>query len=145
MNNPFEYIQSMMNNDGFTKTMNGAISNMDLSSLSEAMRNTAEMFSNSNQITTENMQMILKKSSDNLQKNTSEMYNSMKDAISSGDTGQIIACQQKFIQSTLENNFNNTKEVLELASKTAIDMLTMMQTNLVDNTDKIFTKVKKAN
>lgn len=151
MNNPFEYFQSMMNQENFNKNMAGmnmfnmGMPNMDLSTLSSTVRNNAEMFTTTNQLAADNIQNILKKGSENLQETTTEMYNTMKDAVSSGDISQITNCQQKYIQTVLDNNFNSTKEIIEATTKSMMDMLTMMQSNMKDTTTKAFTKAKKVN
>lgn len=151
MTNPFEYMQNMMNQEGFTKNMSGmnmfnmGMPNMDLSTISSTMRNTAEMFTSTNQMTADNIQNILKKGSETLQETTTEMFNTMKDAVASGDASQIASCQQKYIQTILDNNFNNTKEILEATTKSLTEMMTMMQTNMKDTTTKVFNKARKPN
>ncbi len=151
MTNPFEYMQNMMNQEGFSKNMpnmnmlNMGIPNMDFSKFSSNIKNTAEMFTSTSQQSSENIQSILKKGSENLQETATEMMNSMKDAISSGDVSQITNCQQKFVQKMLDNNFNNTKEIMEAAGKSIMDMMTMMQTNMKDSATQTFNKVNNPN
>ncbi len=140
-NNPFEFLQSLMNQEGFAKSMQG-MPNVDVSSFSAVMKNTAEAVSSTNQMVSENMQSIFKRGSDALQKNTTEMYNTMKEAVSAGDVNQITACQQKYIQSTMDTNFNNTKEVIDMSAKSLLEVINVMQTGLKENTGKAFTKPK---
>jgi len=140
-NNPFEFFQSILNQEAFTKSMQG-MSNVDLSSFSAAMKNTTEAVSSTNQMVSENMQSIFKRGADALQKNTTEMYNTMKDAISAGDVNQISACQQKYLQSSMDNNFNNAKEVIDMSTKSLIEVINVMQTGIKENTGKAFAKAK---
>jgi phasin family protein len=140
-NNPFEFFQSLMNQEAFTKSMQG-MPNVDLSSFSAAMKNTTEAVSSTNQMVSENMQSIFKRGSEALQKNTTEMYNTMKDAVSAGDITQISACQQKYLQSTLDTNFNNAKEVIDMSTKSLLEALNVMQTGIKENADKAFVKPK---
>jgi phasin family protein len=140
-NNPFEFFQSLMNQEAFTKSMQGT-PNIDMSSFSASMKNTAETLSSTNQMVSENMQSIFKRGSEALQKNTTEMYNTMKDAVSAGDITQISACQQKYLQSTLDTNFNNAKEVIDMSTKSLLEALNVMQTGIKENADKAFVKPK---
>ena len=61
-NNPFEFFQSLMNQEAFTKSMQG-MPNIDMSSFSASMKNTAETLSSTNQMVSENMQSIFKRGS----------------------------------------------------------------------------------
>ena len=140
-NNPFEFFQSILNQEAFTKSMQG-MPNVDLSSFSAAMKNTTEAVSSTNQMVSENMQSIFKRGADALQKNTTEMYNTMKDAVSAGDITQISACQQKYLQSSMDNNFNNAKEVIDMSTKSLIEVINVMQTGIKENTGKAFAKAK---
>ena len=140
-NNPFEFFQSLMNQEAFTKSMQGT-PNIDMSSFSASMKNTAETLSSTNQMVSENMKSIFKSGSEALQKNTTEMYNTMKDAVSAGDITQISACQQKYLQSTLDTNFNNAKEVIDMSTKSLLEALNVMQNGIKENADKSFVKPK---
>ena len=140
-NNPFEFFQSLMNQEAFTKSMQG-MPNLDMSSFSATMKNTAEAVASTNQMVSENMQSIFKRGSDALQKNTTEMYNTMKDAVFAGDVNQISACQQKYLQSTMDTNFNNAKEVIDMSTKSLLEVLNVMQTGIKENTGKAFAKAK---
>ena len=66
----------------------------------------------------------------------------MKDAISAGDVNQISACQQKYLQSSMDTNFNNAKEVIDMSTKSLIEVLNVMQTGIKENTGKAFAKAK---
>ena len=140
-NNPFEFFQSLMNQEAFTKSMQG-MPNIDMPSFSASMKNTAETLSSTNQMVSENMQSIFKRGAEALQKNTTEMYNTMQEAVSAGDVNQITACQQKYLQSTLDTNFNNAKEVIDMSTKSLLEALNVMQTGIKENADKAFVKPK---
>ena len=138
-NNPFEYMQSFMNYDNFTKN----VQSTDFSSFSNMIKNTTEAINSTNQMMSENLQSIFKRGSDSLQKNTTEMYSTMKDAISAGDVAQISACQKKYLQSTVDNNVNNTKEVLDMSTKSMMEILDVLHNGLKENVNKNSTKPKR--
>lgn len=131
MNNPFEFMQSFMNNNNFfTKNM----PEIDFSSATNMMKNTAETITAINQKTAENFQSVLKKSTDSLQKNSTEMYNAMKEATATGDVAQINNCQQKCLRSMTDSNINGAKEIIEVATKSMMEVLDTFRSNMNANT-----------
>lgn len=143
-NNQFDFMQSFANQEHITRMMK-MFPNMDNSSFSEAMKKNSEAFMSASQMVIESVQSVAKRSSDAFQKNATEMFNSMKDAISAGDIEQVAACQQKYIKSTVDNNLNNTKEILDIASKSSKEVLEVFGKNISENMGKSFTqKASKA-
>ncbi|NBU52779.1 MAG: phasin family protein, partial [Alphaproteobacteria bacterium] len=124
-NNPFEFFQSFMNQENLAKSMKW-MPNMDMSSLGNIMKDTAEAITSTNQLISDTVQSIAKRGADSFQKNTSEMFNTMKEAASAGDVEQIANCQQNYWRSTVEHNINSAKEILDIASKSSIEVLEVM-------------------
>ncbi len=141
-NNPFEFFQSMMKNENFGKTLHDMPS-VDFSTMTNTMKNTAEAISAANQMMSENMQSIFKRGAEVVQKNTTEMYNAMKDAVAAGDLTQVSACGQHYLQSAFDNNINNTKEIVDMASKSTLEILNVVQSGIKENSGKIFKQAKK--
>lgn len=143
-NNQFDFMQNFMNPENFMKSMkNMPMPGADLSNMSNIMKETSEAFASSGQMATESMQSIMKRGADSFQKNTTELFNSMKDAVSAGNVEQIVSCQQKYLKNSMENNLNNTKEAIEMGSKSAMEILDVMGKNLGENINKAFSKPKK--
>ena len=138
-NNPFEYMQSFMNQQNLTKTME----EMLVSGVSNAWKQTAEALSAAHHTTSKTIQSIVKKSADTMQKNTTELYNTMKEAVSAGDVDQASSCQQKYLQSMADNHLSNTKEIFDISTKSMTELLNIIQSNLRANTNNISTKPKK--
>jgi phasin family protein len=138
-NNPFDFMQSFMNQDNLMNSMKN-MPNMDPSSFNAMLKSNADVITATNQMLSESIQSVLKRNTDSLQKNTTEMFNSMKDAISAGDAEQINSCQQKYLKSTLENNINNTKEILDITTKSSIEILDTIGKNMGENLGKNFAK-----
>ena len=127
-NNPFEFFQSFMNQENLAKSMKW-MPNMDMSSLGNIMKDTAEAITSTNQLISDTVQSITKRGADSFQKNTSEMFNTMKEAASAGNVEQIANCQQNYWRSTVEHNINSAKEILDIASKSSIEVLEVMGKN----------------
>ena len=141
-NNPFEYMQSFMKNENFTKNMKD-MPNMDFSSASNMMKSTAEAINSTNQMASESVQSIVKRGADSLQKNTTELYNTMKEAVSAGDANQINQCQQKYLLTALDNNVNSTKEILDMSTKSMMEIIDVFHNGFKENINKNQPKAKK--
>lgn len=132
-NNPFEYMQLL--NDNFTKNLKN-LPMMDFSAFSNMVKNTTEAVNATNQMFSENLQNLYKKGSESLQKNNTELYNAMKNAISSGDAQQINDCQQKYLAAMAENNLSNAKELITLSNKSATEVVDLFNKVLKENSNK---------
>ena len=142
-NNPFEFFQSFMNQENLAKSMKW-MPNMDMSSLGNIMKDTAEAITSTNQLISDTVQSIAKRGADSFQKNTSEMFNTMKEAASAGDVEQIANCQQNYWRSTVEHNINSAKEILDIASKSSIEVLEVMGKNFTEKMNKPFAAKTKS-
>ena len=96
-NNPFEFFQSFMNQENLAKSMKW-MPNMDMSSLGNIMKDTAEAITSTNQLISDTVQSIAKRGADSFQKNTSEMFNTMKHFICQCSIQQYILLVQCLIQ-----------------------------------------------
>lgn len=141
-NNPFEFFQSFMSQENLTKSMKW-MPNMDMTSFGSMVKETAEVITSTNQLISDTVQSIAKRGADSFQKNTSEMFNTMKEATSAGDIEQITNCQQSYLKSTVENNINNTKEILDITSKSSMEVLDVMGKNFTEKMNKPCTKKDK--
>ncbi|NRB10974.1 MAG: phasin family protein [Rickettsiaceae bacterium] len=137
-NNQFDFMQ-FMNQEALLKSMQGMPA-FDFSSFANIVKSNAEAITSTNQMASESMQSILKRGADSLQKNATEMFNSMKDATSAGDVEQMSSCQQKYLKSTIENNINNTKEILDMTSKSTREVLDVFGKSMSENLSKSFKK-----
>ena len=141
MGNPFEFLQSFMSQENMAKSMKW-MPDMNANNLNHVFKETADVIASTNQLVSESLQSIAKRSADSFQKNTSEMFNTMKEAISAGDIEQINNCQQSYLKTTVENNINNSKEVLDITSKSSREVLDVIGKNFAENMAKSFKKEK---
>lgn len=142
MSNPFEFMQSMMNQDNYMKNFKG-FESMNFGAAPEVMKKNMEVLTSANQMASESLQTIMKRGSDSFQKNATEMFNSMKDAVSAGDFEQINHAGQKYLKSSLENSINNTKEILDMAAKSSMEILDLVGKNMSENLNKSFQPKQK--
>lgn len=135
--NPFEFLQSFMNQENFAK-MAKWMPNVNVSSLNNIFKETADAINSTNQLVSESFQSIAKKSADSFQKNTSEMFNTMKEAISSGDMEQVNDCQHQYVKLATQNNIDNAKEMLDITLNSAKEVLEVLGKNFTENIIKSF-------
>lgn len=125
-NNPFEYMNNFMNYNNFFKNS----TNPDPSEYLEMLKKNIESFGLASSIAHENLQSLMKDNAELWQKTNNEMYNSMKNAISSGNPDNISSCQKKYF----EDNIENTKKALEMSTKSWIKVLDAFKNS--NNTSK---------
>jgi phasin family protein len=140
-NKPFEFFQSFMNQENLTNSMKW-MPNMDLAALGNMVKETTETITSANQLISDTVQSITKRGSDSFQKNTSEMFNTMKESASAGDIEQITNCQQNYLKSTVENNINSAKEILDITSKSSMEVLDTIGKNFTEKMNKPLGKHK---
>lgn len=143
--NPFEFFGSFMNQDGFksAKWMAGmGMPNIDFGAMTNMVTEGADVISSTSQLVFDSLQSIAKRGTDSFQKNTSEMFSTMKKAVSAGDAEQIANCGQNYLKWAVENAISNTKEVLDITSKSSGEMLNMIGKTFANNLNKSFTKGK---
>ena len=140
-NKPFEFFQSFMNQENLTNSMKW-MPNMDLAALGNMVKETAETITSANQLISDTVQSITKRGSDSFQKNTSEMFNTMKESASAGDIEQITNCHQNYLKSTVENNINSAKEILDITSKSSMEVLDTIGKNFTEKMNKPLGKHK---
>ncbi len=58
---------------------------------------------------------------------------------------QIANCQQNYWKSTVEHNINSAKEILDIASKSSIEVLEVMGKNFTEKMNKPFAAKTKHN
>lgn len=127
-NNPFEFLQGFMNQEAVSKYMKWA-PNTDFNSVTNIFKESSEAISSTSQLISDSLQSVVKRGADSFQKNTSEMFSTMKEAISAGDMEQVTSCQQNYLRSAIENNISNVKEIVDITSKSSMEMLDAIEKN----------------
>lgn len=134
-NNPFEMFQGFMNQETISKYMKWT-PNMDFNSVTNMFKESSEVMSSTSQLISDSLQSVAKRGADSFQKNTSEMFSTMKEAISAGDMDQVTNCQQNYLRSAVENNINNAKEILDITSKSSMEILDVLERNFTKTLNK---------
>jgi phasin family protein len=115
---------------------------MDFSSFANVVKKNAEILTSSSQMVVGSLQSIVKRSAEVFQNNASDMLNAIKDTASSQDLEQMAAHQQKYVKSTLENSINNAKEIMDMSSKSSMEIFEVVGKNMSENINKSFSNFK---
>lgn len=143
-NNPlFDSVKSFMNPEsmfGFLKQSPV----VDFSSFTGIVKQNSEALTAANQIAAESAQSIIKRCAEIYQDGASHMFNTIKDMSSSSDLEQANAHHQNYLKSSVEKAINNTKELLDMASKSSMEIFDVVGKGMSDNVHKTFNKKDKS-
>lgn len=116
---------------------------MDFSSFTNAVKNNAETLTTINQLAAESIQTFVRRSSEVFQRNASEMFNALRETTQAGNIEQAASRQQQYIKSNFKNSLENTKELMDIASKSAMEIFEVVGNSMTDNLNKTFDKAKE--
>jgi phasin family protein len=138
MNNNFtnffgEGMKEMMNPENFTKHFGNGNGNFDFTKLSNNMKKNTEALQEASQVAVETMQSMFKRGTEIVQDNASNALSAMKEIASSGNPEQAIARQQEFVQNIMREAVSNTKEMVDTASKSAMEVFNKISTHAEKN------------
>lgn len=137
----FDFMKSVFNPEHMMNSMK-ATPALDFSSFSNMVKKNAESINAANQLVAENVQSIVKRSAEVFQNNASEMFNVIKESSGAKDLEQVRARQQQYLESTITNSINNAKELMDMTSKSAMEIFEVMGQNMTENVSKAFDKTK---
>jgi len=109
---------------------------MDHSAFTDSMKKNAEIFTTTNQKLNENIQSLAKKNAESLQHKASEMFSTIKDAVSTGDVKKVAESQNEYVKFTVENSMNNAKEIIELTSKASMEIFNIINQSISSSMNK---------
>jgi phasin family protein len=151
MNNNFtnmfgDGFKDMMNPENFTKYSGS--SNFDFTKLSNNIKKNTEALQEASQVAVETMQSMFKRGTEIVQDNASNAFSAMKEIASSGNPEQAIARQQEFVQNLMRETVCNTKEMVDTASKSAMEVFNKIskhaENNMSENMSCVMPEVKKS-
>ena len=102
---------------------------MDFSCVDNMIKEAANNISSTSQLFSNTAQSIAQKNNEAVQKNAAEIFDTVKEAVSAKDMEQLVSCQQNYLRSATENNINNAKDILHMASKSSMELLENMRKN----------------
>lgn len=137
----FDFMKSFINPEILVSAMKNTPV-VDFSSFTGTVKKNAEVLTTTNQMAAESIQAIAKRSAEVFQNNATDMFNAVKNMVSVQDLEQAAACQHDYVKSAFENSINNTKELMDMASKSSMEIFGVVGKNMTENVSKAFDKVK---
>lgn len=132
-NNPFlDNMKMFMDFQNLVPNMKN-IPNFDMSNMLNMVKKNSETMSNIGQLTVENMQALARRNAEIAQKAGSDAFNAMKDIASSNNPENAMAKQQQYIKNAFENVISDTKELAEMATKSAMEVFNLIGNKINEN------------
>lgn len=140
----FDFLKPMMNQQFFTNSMKD-LPQMDFSSFTNMVKKNTESLTTTNQMISDNLQSIVKRSAEVFQNNANEMFQSLQQAVSAESPTQASVHQQEYIKNSFTNSINNTKEIMDMVSKSSMELFESVGKNVSEQVHNIFDHSKKKN
>jgi len=136
MNNNFsnffnDGLKEMMNTENFTKYCNPNY--FDFSKLSANIKKNSEAIQEASNVAAESIQSMVKRGTEIAQDSAANAINAMKEIATSTNAEQAIARQQQFVQHLVREAVNNTKEMVDTASKSAMEVFDKISKHAHEN------------
>lgn len=94
----------------------------DFTHVTDSVKKNTKTIATATQIATESAQALVRRSAEIAQNHISESLKVMQDITAASNPEQAVARQQEFLRDTVEHAIANTKEIIDMASKSAMEM-----------------------
>jgi phasin family protein len=115
----------------------------DFNKIKDTCKKNAEAMASTTQMIAESIQTLCRRSGEIAQDQMTASLNAMKDIASASNPEQAMTRQQEFIKSALEDGVSNTKEMIDLTSKSAMEIFTLIGSKVSDSISDSLCQVKK--
>lgn len=117
----FDNMQNFINTEYMVNAMKNTHT-PDFTSFTNNCKKGSEALTSATQIATESAQALARRGAEMVQNHMTASFNAMKDITSSSNPEQIAARQQEFLRSAIENSMSGAKEMMDIASKTTMEI-----------------------
>lgn len=138
----FDFAKFFLNPENMINSLKN-VPAVDFSSFANTVKNNAETLTAINQLTAESIQSLVRRSSEVFQKNASEMFEAIRETTTAGNIEQAASRQQQYIKSNFKNSLENAKELMDMASKSTMEIFEVMGKSMIENLNKTFDKAKE--
>lgn len=118
-----EGMEKMMNPENLTKCFS---STLDMSKVQETMKETTETVQKIAQVAVESAQAMMTRTNQMAQDTAKNLTKSVKEVASAKDPNEAIALQRRLVQDSVSEAFSNANEVLNMLSKSTMELFKMM-------------------
>jgi phasin family protein len=113
---------------------------VDLNKLRNTTSKNIEAVSAANQVALESLQTISRKTAETIQQNARQSVECCREACNSKNPNEAYSRQADYFNNFLQNCFNNSKEVAEIASKAAAEVIEICNNRMNEATRELCNK-----
>ncbi len=135
----FDFAKSLMNPELLMNSMK-KMPVMDFASFTNTAKKNAEVLTATNQMAAENLQSMIKRGSEIMQRHATDTFEVVKKTTASQDFEQAAACQQDYVKSTFETFMNNSKEMMDMTSKSMMEVFEFVGNNVSEHVKETLDK-----
>jgi phasin family protein len=135
--NPFAEMFKMFGENN----MMGKMSGFDMTRMTDIQRRNAEALSSMGQVMTEGVQTMVKRQGEMIHSTANQAMHLVKEISSSPETS--IQKTASFVKHGLENASSNTREIIDVAMKSGMEVFDMMSKKISENMECVSPCVAK--
>jgi phasin family protein len=139
-NNNFTDAMKMFINPDYLMNAMKQMPAPDFSHASESMKKNTKTLAVATQIATESAQSLIRRSAEIAQNHVTESLKVMQDMTSATNPEQAVARQQEFVKEAVENAIANTKEIIDMTSKSAMEMFHTLSARVSEDLNQTMVK-----
>lgn len=117
----FDSMQNFINTEYMVNAMKST-QTPDFTSFTNNCKKNADAVTSATQMATESAHALVRRGAEMVQNQMTASFNAMKDMTASSNPEQIAARQQEFLRSTVENTISGAKEMMDIASKSTMEI-----------------------
>jgi phasin family protein len=144
MNNVFQDIFKNFSNGDNMCGYNNPFFNFDAPNYNELMQKNLDAMMKAGQVSMENGQAIARRVAEIMQKQVGEIVEASRDIMSSQNPENALQKQQNFIKAATNNAIADSKEVVEMTSKSVMEVYDIFSKRATENASAAQNTVKKA-
>lgn len=117
----FDGMKNFMNTEHMMNAMKSTPT-PDFTNFTNNCKKGADAVTATTQLATESAHALARRGAEMVQNQMTESFNALKEMTSSTNPEQVAARQQEFLRSTVENTLAGAKEMMDIASKSAMEI-----------------------
>jgi len=138
----FDAMKNFMNPEYFMNAMKQA-ETPDLTQFTDNFKKGTESLTHTTQVLSENAQALVRRAAEIAQTHMTESFNAIKDMTAASGPEEASKRHQDYMKSTMERVISDSKEMAQMASKSAIEVFDVVGKKAADSFNHCTTKTKK--
>jgi phasin family protein len=115
----------------------------DFTYMTNMMKKNAEFCTSAMQVATESTHAIFRRGAEITQNYITSSFDAMKDITSANNPEQVLAKQQEFVKNSVEDAISSTKEMIDLASKSSMEIFASVGSRFSETVNESLNNIKK--